>query len=162
MGENSKSSEARERKANEKKSVQEKAKKQAEDKLWEDDDKNLAKKKNKKVNKILKINFSIKKHLQEEEEKKKAEQIRKKAEAKALLESEMASIQTTAKQSIQKVTRSQLVEEIAKRNENIIAAMTPKVESKITNKDPLEENLNRIIGVSSVASNIDEAIAVLR
>lgn len=74
----------------------------------------------------------------------------------------MASIQTTAKQSIQKVTRSQLVEEITKRNENIIAAMTPKVESKITNKDPLEENLNRIIGVSSVASNIDEAIAVLR
>lgn len=74
----------------------------------------------------------------------------------------MASIQTTSKQSIQKVTRSQLVEEIAKRNENIIAAMTPKVESKITNKDPLEENLNRIIGVSSVASNIDEAIAVLR
>lgn len=58
MGENSKSSEARERKANEKKTIQEKAKKQADDALWEDDDKNLAKKKNKKVNKIFGIQIN--------------------------------------------------------------------------------------------------------
>lgn len=100
---NSKSLEAREKKAAQKKSVTDKAAKDAEDKLWEDDDKSLAKKKQKK----------------EEEEKKKAELLRKKAEKKALLEEEMASIKITAKQSIQKITQAQIQSEVEKRNKVI-------------------------------------------
>ncbi len=100
---NSKSLEAREKKAAIKKSANEKAAKDAEDKLWEDDDKNLAKKKQKK----------------EEEERKKAELLKKKAEKKALLEEEMASIKITAKQSIQKITQAQIQAEVEKRNKVI-------------------------------------------
>jgi hypothetical protein len=47
---NSKAVEARERQATVKKFTQEKAEKAAEDALWEDNDKNLAKKKKQKVN----------------------------------------------------------------------------------------------------------------
>jgi hypothetical protein len=46
---NSKAAEARDRKATVKKVTQEKAEKAAEDALWEDNDKNLAKKKKQKV-----------------------------------------------------------------------------------------------------------------
>lgn len=100
---NSKSLEAREKKAAQKKSANEKAVREAEDKLWEDDDKNLAKKKQKK----------------EEEERKKAEMLKKKAEKKALLDEEMASIKVTAKQSIQKITQAQIQAEVEKRNKVI-------------------------------------------
>jgi len=114
--------------------------------LWEDDDKNLAKKKQKK----------------EEEERKKAELLRKKAEKKALLDEEMASIKVTAKQSIQKITQAQIQAEVEKRNkviENLNAP--PKVESKIVYEAPLEENLNRIMANTTVATTVDEAIAAL-
>lgn len=92
MGINSKASEARERKSTQKKDAQSKAAKAAEDALWADNDKQLAKKKSRK----------------EEEERKKAEALRKKAENKALLEQEMSSIRTAAKPSIQKVTQAQI------------------------------------------------------
>lgn len=100
MGLNTKAVEARERKAEQKKTVSEKAAKAAEDAMWADDDKNLAKKKSKK----------------EEEERKKAELLRKKAENKALLEQEMNSIKPTAKQSIQKITQAQIRNENEKRS----------------------------------------------
>ena len=83
----------------------------------QDDDKNLAKKKQKK----------------EEEERKKAEALRKKAEKKELLEQEMAQIKTTAKQSIQKVTRSEIQQQVEKRNKVIESLNAPaKPVSKFT------------------------------
>lgn len=100
---NSKALEARERIAETKKVATEKAKKDADDKLWHDDDKNLAKKNAKRI----------------EEEQRKAELLRKKAENKALLESELAAIKTTAKPSIQKVTQAQIQQEQEKRNRAI-------------------------------------------
>lgn len=103
MGINQKSAEARERKAESKKNAQEKQAKAAEDAFWMDDDKQLAKKKSRK----------------EEEERKKADALRKKAEAKALLEQEMASIKPTAKQSIQKITQAQIQMETERRNKVI-------------------------------------------
>lgn len=121
MGINSKATEARERKATEKKSANEKASRDAEDRLWEDNDKSLAKKQNRK----------------EEEERKKAEQIRKKAEAKALLEQEMASIKITPKPSIQKVTQAQIKSETERRNKVIETVNKPSekaVSSRITRK----------------------------
>lgn len=107
---NSKSVEAREKKAAQKKSATDKAAREAEDKLWEDDDKSLAKKKQKK----------------EEEERKKAELLKKKAEKKALLEEEMASIKVTAKQSIQKITQAQIQAEVEKRNKVIESVNAPQ------------------------------------
>lgn len=103
MGLNSKAVEARERKAEQKKCVNEKAVKAAEDAMWADDDKNLAKKKSKK----------------EEEERKRAEVLRKKAENKALLEQEMNSIKPTSKPSIQKITQAQIRTENEKRTKVI-------------------------------------------
>lgn len=107
---NSKAVEARERKADAKKSATEKAAKDAEDRIWQDDDKNLAKKKTKK----------------EEEERKKAELLRKKAENKELLEKELASIRVNAKPSIQKVTQAQIQQEVEKRNKVIENLNAPK------------------------------------
>lgn len=103
---NTKAVEARERQTLAKKSASDKATKAAEDSLWRDDDKQLAKKNAKK----------------EDDERKKAELLRKKAENKALLDQEMASIKTTAKPSIQKVTQAQIQQEAEKRNKAIEAA----------------------------------------
>lgn len=100
---NTKAVEARERKAETKKTANDKVRQEAEDRLWHDDDKNLAKKNAKR----------------EEEERRKAEQLRKKAETKELLENEMASIKTTAKPSIQKITQAQIQQEVEKRNKVI-------------------------------------------
>lgn len=111
MGINTKAVEARERKASQKAEKSAKAAKAADEALWADDDKSLARKKNRK----------------EEEERKKAEQLRKKAEAKALLEQEMSSIKTTGKPSIQKVTQAQIRQETEKRNKVIDTINKPKV-----------------------------------
>lgn len=148
MGENSKAVEARERKAAEKKATAAKAAKAAEDKLWTDDDKNLAKKKARK----------------EEEDRKRAEQLAKKEENKRLLDAEMNSIKTTGKVSIQKTTRAQINEETERRNRNI--ELINKANQKpnvvvLAKEDLLVENLNRVVLDSTVASTVDEAITVL-
>lgn len=109
---NQKAVEARERKATIKKSVQEKATKAAEDALWADNDKQLAKKKGRK----------------EEEERKKAEALRKKAENKAMLEQEMASIKPNAKQSIQKITQAQIQMETERRQKVVETIYKPNKE----------------------------------
>jgi len=74
----------------------------------------------------------------------------------------MASIKVTAKQSIQKITQAQIQAEVEKRNkviENLNAP--PKVEPKIVYEAPLEENLNRHMADATIATTIDQAIAVL-
>ena len=149
MGTSSKAVEARERKADQKKSANEKAARDAEDRLWADDDKNLAKKKQRK----------------EEEERKKAELLKKKAEAKALLDKELASIKVEAKQSIQKITQAQIRAETDKRNKVIESLNKPSEKEqnlKLVNEMPLEENLNRQLSDTHFASGVDEAIVALR
>lgn len=148
-GENSKAVEARERKAAVKKAATDKAQKAAEDALWEDNDKQALKKKKQK----------------EDEEKRRQEQIRKKAESKELLEREMSAIQqaNVGKQPLAKITRSQIVQETETRNRNIEAINAPKVVNRVTKHDPLlEPNLNHSMADAEIATNIDEAIAVLR
>ncbi|GAB0092829.1 coiled-coil domain-containing protein 124 [Sergentomyia squamirostris] len=142
MGENTKAVEARERKLAAKKAQTEKVAKEKEDAKWIDDDKNLAKKKQRK----------------EEEDKKRAEALKKKAEAKQLLEEEMNSIKTTGKPSIQKITRAQIQKEVETRNKNIEAINKPP---KPKENPLLEENINRVNLDSTVATTVDEAIAVL-
>ncbi|XP_053685175.1 coiled-coil domain-containing protein 124 [Sabethes cyaneus] len=144
MGINTKAVEARERKAEAKKNEKEKAAKAAEDALWVDDDKQLAKKRKQK----------------EDEERKRAEQARKKAETKALLEKELNSIQTAPKVSIQKITRSQIEAEVEKRNRAVEAINNPP-KAVVPKVIPLEENLNRVMANTEVAQTIDQALAVL-
>lgn len=149
MGINSKAVEARERKAAAKKANQDKAAKEAEDRLWKDDDKTLARKQQKR----------------EEEERKKAEAAKRKAEAKALLDQEMNSIKTQGKQPLAKINRQQILEEMEKKQKVIDAmnaANKPLPPRVIVQNDLIEENLNRTLADVEVATGIDQAIAVLR
>lgn len=97
-------------------------------------------------------------NLQEDQEKKKLEQAQKKAEAKALLEKEMADIKKTAAKVAPppKITRAQI--------EKKIAAAPAKPEKPVveTHLDvPLEENVNRLTIDGEEARSVMEAIAVL-
>ncbi|XP_061390704.1 coiled-coil domain-containing protein 124 [Musca vetustissima] len=147
MGINSKAVEARERKAAAKQATQSKLAKEAEDRLWKDDDKTLAKKQQKR----------------EEEERKRAEAARRKAEAKALLDQEMNSIKTQGKQPLAKINRQQVLEEMEKKQralEAIAAANKPQARV-VVQTNYIEENLNRSMADVEVASTVDQALAVL-
>ncbi|KAH8291807.1 hypothetical protein KR054_000789 [Drosophila jambulina] len=148
MGINSKAVEARERKEATKKATQDKKAKEAEDRLWRDDDKNLAKKQQRK----------------DEEERKKAEAAKRKAEAKALLDQEMSSINTQRKQPLAKINRQQILEEMEKKQrviEAINEANKPAATRVVVQNNVVEENLNRSMADTDVATNIDEALVVL-
>ncbi|XP_012260659.2 coiled-coil domain-containing protein 124 [Athalia rosae] len=139
VGENSKAVAARARKAAVKDAEISKKAQEAEDKAWQDDDKQLQKKKQK----------------QEEMEKKRLQQLEKKAEAKALLEKEMSSIKVGGKQTAAKLTRAEIQAETERRNQ---AAQKKKEEEP---ELPLEENINRIVLDGETAHGIDEALTVL-
>lgn len=148
MGINSKAVEARERKAAAKQVTQSKLAKEAEDRLWKDDDKTLAKKQQKR----------------EEEERKRAEAARRKAEAKALLDQEMNSIKTQGKQPLAKISRQQVLEEMEKKQRALdaIAAANKPQPRVVVQTNYIEENLNRSMADVEVASTVDQALAVLR
>lgn len=148
MGMNSKALEARERKETTKKINQEKAAKAAEDRLWIDDDRNLARKQQKR----------------EEEERKKADAAKRKAEAKALLDQEMSSIKTQGKQPLAKINRQQVLEELEKKQRAIDAINAAKQPQSrvIVQNNLIEENLNRAMAEVEVATNVEQALAVLR
>lgn len=78
----------------------------------------------------------------------------KKAEAKALLEKEMATIKVSAKPQAVKVTRAEIQAMAENKNQT---ASKKKEEEKL-----IEENLNRVILEGETAHGIDEAISVLR
>ncbi|KAH8295041.1 hypothetical protein KR018_006281 [Drosophila ironensis] len=148
MGINSKAVEARERKEATKKATQEKKAREAEDKLWKDDDKNLAKKQQRK----------------EEEERKRAEASKRKAESKALLDQEMSSISTQRKQPLAKINRQQILEELEKKQrvmDAINEANKPAATRVVVQSTVVEENLNRSLADTNVATNIDQALEVL-
>jgi hypothetical protein len=101
-----------------------------------------------------------------EEEKKRLELLKKKEEAKRLLEQEEEAIKKSivAKVPQSKITRAQIEQEVEKRNKNIENIYNPtKPAVKSGPKEiPLEENLNRVMADVHVASNIDEALQVLK
>lgn len=150
MGLNSKAVEARERKQETKKMAQQKKEQEIEDEKWKEEmPKNLAKKQSRK----------------EDLEKKKTDALKRKLEVKELLEAELKTLQPSSKQSIQKITRQQVQEEIEKRNKNIekvINAANKAPARVVTEEIVLEENLNRAMADTVVASNVDEALAALR
>ncbi|EDW66757.1 coiled-coil domain-containing protein 124 isoform X1 [Drosophila novamexicana] len=148
MGMNSKAVEARDRKDANKKAIQERKAKEAEDRLWHDDDKNLAKKQQRR----------------EEEEKKRAEAARRKAESKALLDQELSSINTQRKQPLAKINRQQIIEELEKKQrvmDAINEANKPLAPRVVLQHNTIEENLNRSLADANVATNVDQALAVL-
>ncbi|BFF90995.1 coiled-coil domain-containing protein 124 [Drosophila madeirensis] len=148
MGTNSKAVEARERKEKERKATQDKKAKDAEDRLWHDDDKSLAKKQQRR----------------EEDERKRVEAAKRKAEAKALLDEEMSSISTQRKQPLAKINRQQILEEVEKKQRNLDAineANKPAATRVVVQTNVMEENLNRSLADTDVASNIDQALVVL-
>lgn len=149
MGINSKAAEARERKEATKKATQEKKAREAEDRLWKDDDKNLAKKQQRK----------------DDEERKRVEAVRRKAESKALLDQEMSSINTQRKQPLAKINRQAILEEMEKKQRVIDAineANKPAATRVVVQNPVVEENLNRSLADTDVATNIDQALVVLR
>ncbi|XP_047363006.1 coiled-coil domain-containing protein 124 [Vespa velutina] len=139
VGENSKAVAARARKAAAKEAENTKKALEAEEKAWQDDDKQVLKKKQK----------------QEELEKKRQQQLEKKAEVKALLEKEMATIKVGGKQPTAKITKAEIMAAMEKRNQ------AAKSEKKKEEEKPIEENLNRIIVEGETAHGIDEALSIL-
>lgn len=142
VGENSKAVAARQRKAAAKEAEVEKIKKKVEDEYWKDDDKQAVKKQQRKA----------------EQEKKKQEQQEKKAEAKALLEQELASINKNPKPApAPKTTRYQI------ENTKVTAAAAkpekPAVETHL--EMPLVENVNRLQIEGEEARTVTEAISIL-
>ncbi|XP_030370638.1 coiled-coil domain-containing protein 124 [Scaptodrosophila lebanonensis] len=148
MGLNSKAVEARERKDAIKKAAQERVAKEAEDVKWLDDDKkNLAKQRRR-----------------ENDELKRAEAARRKAEAKVLLDQEMSSIRTQGKQPLAKINRQQILEELDKKQrviEAINSANKPAARTVVQQNVVIEENLNRAMADTCLATNVDQALAVL-
>lgn len=138
VGENSKAVAARARKAAAKEAENTKKALEAEEKAWQDDDKQVLKKKQK----------------QEELEKKRQQQLEKKAEVKALLEKEMATIKVGGKQPTTKVNRGEIIPILEKRTQ--VAVPKKREEEK-----PIEENLNRLSIEGESAHGIDEALSIL-
>lgn len=112
---------------------------------WEDDDKSLAKKLDRK----------------QEEERKKAEALKKKAEAKALLEEEEQALQVAPKIPLAKISRAQIEKEVEQRNKAIEIINNPP-KAAVPKVVLLEENLNHVMADVHVASTVDQAISVLR
>ncbi|XP_055346057.1 coiled-coil domain-containing protein 124-like isoform X1 [Paramacrobiotus metropolitanus] len=146
-GENSKAAEARARQDAVKQEAKARKEKEDEDKLWEDNDKHVQRKLERK----------------DEKERKQQETLQKKLEREKLLEEETSALKG-AKPAPVKVTRAQIDAHVQARQdlEAKIAAQAPKDKSLIAQtEDVLHENLNREIGEGHHARNVDEALAVL-
>eukprot|EP00123_Amoebidium_parasiticum_P017637 comp23926_c1_seq1/m.42241 comp23926_c1_seq1/g.42241 ORF comp23926_c1_seq1/g.42241 comp23926_c1_seq1/m.42241 type:complete len:216 (-) comp23926_c1_seq1:207-854(-) len=151
MGVNEKAVVAKERDATKKADAKAKTQKAKEDKEWEDDDKNAAKKQAKK----------------EAEDKKRAEAAARKAEAKTLLEAEEARLKS-AKPSASKVTKHQIDTAKAKEEEERAkqAERERLARKNISVVDHADENVNRQVGEMLaeghiVATGLDEALTQL-
>lgn len=102
-------------------------------------------------------------YFQEQLEKKKTEQLQKKAELKSLAEQEELSLKITAKQPLAKITKAQILQEQEKRNAAIAAAAATEKKKETAShlQKPLEENINRIEDDAIEARGITEALSVL-
>jgi len=142
-GENSKAAEAKARKADAKRTEDEKKQKAVEDAYWQDDDTKLAKKQNKK----------------DEQEKKRLEKLQRKNESKQMEQEELESLaQAKSNQQQSKVTQAQIAAEREKRE--AAARKASAAANKPPKPAPLVENLNREAPVEE-ATTVDEALKLL-
>ncbi|XP_056319940.1 coiled-coil domain-containing protein 124 [Danio aesculapii] len=144
QGENSKSATARARKAEAKAVADARKQKELEDALWEDNDKHVVKKEQRK----------------DDKERKRLEALERKRENQRLFEEEDSKIKgKQTKEGPSKVTRAQ-IEETLQSKQNVKEI---KEKEKSHLDVPLEENVNRIVPEegSVEARTIEDAIAVL-
>jgi len=150
-GENSKAVAAKARKAEKAEIEKNKKEKEIEDAKWADDDKSAKKKQARK----------------EDAERKRQEALEKKQEREKLLAEEDSKVlkekSGSKKASLApKITRAQIRDNEEQR-EKAAKSQAAKEKEIVTHLDtPLEENLNRVDIGSETASNLDEAISVLR
>lgn len=149
QGENSKAATARARKAEAKAVADARKKQEEEDALWQETDKHVLKKEQRK----------------DDKEKKRLELLERKKENQRLLDEESARLKgKSQKESMSggKVTRAEIEEVL--QNEQLQKGqqeLKPKEKSHL--ETPLEENVNRIIPEEGTveARTIEDAIAVL-
>ncbi|XP_061539842.1 coiled-coil domain-containing protein 124 [Phycodurus eques] len=146
QGENSKAATARARKAEAKAVADARKKQEEDDALWQETDKHVLKKEQRK----------------DDKEKKRVELLERKKESQRLLDEENARIKGKAQKeggSGGKVTRAQ-IEEVM---QNVPQPQHIKPKDKSHLEIPLEENVNRIIKEEGTveARTVEEAIAVL-
>ncbi|XP_055796638.1 coiled-coil domain-containing protein 124-like [Salvelinus fontinalis] len=151
QGENSKAMTAKARKAEAKAVEDSHKKKELEDALWQENDKHVLKKEQRK----------------DDKEKKRLEALERKKENQRLLDEEAAKIKGKAKEAAAavaacKVTRAQ-IEETLRIEQALQQQEQPKEKEKSQLESPLEENVNRIIPEEGAvdARSIEDAIAVL-
>ncbi|XP_035633618.1 coiled-coil domain-containing protein 124-like [Oncorhynchus keta] len=152
QGENSKAVTAKARKAEAKAVEDARKKKELEDALWQENDKHVLKKEQRK----------------DDKEKKRLEALERKKENQRLLDEEAAKIKGKAKEAAAaavvagKVTRAQ-IEEMLNVEQQLQQQEQPKEKEKSHLETPLEENVNRVIPEEGVveARTIEDAIAML-
>ncbi|XP_034438064.1 small integral membrane protein 7 isoform X2 [Hippoglossus hippoglossus] len=146
QGENSKAVTARARKAEAKAVEDARKKKEEEDSLWQETDKHVLKKGQRK----------------DDKEKKRMELLERKKENQRLLDEEFATIKGKSNEvaGVGKVTRAQ-IEETLQNEQQQQEELQPKEKSHL--ETPLEENVNIIIPEKGAveARSIEDAIAVL-
>lgn len=150
-GENSKAAEARARKDAVRKEETAKKLKEAEDKLWEDNDKHLLRKQQRK----------------QEEEKKHLDKLQKKQETEKLLAEELKTLKSAKpEKTVEKVSKFE-IDKMKEREAAEAAAAEAARQAALRNisenhhLDLLVENVNRIEVEGAVARNVDEAISIL-
>nr|XP_040039455.1 coiled-coil domain-containing protein 124 [Gasterosteus aculeatus aculeatus]XP_040039457.1 coiled-coil domain-containing protein 124 [Gasterosteus aculeatus aculeatus] len=147
QGENSKAATAKARKAEVKAVADARKKKQEEDALWQETDKHVLKKEQRK----------------DDKEKKRLELLERKKENQRLLDEELSTIKGRALREVGpggKVTRAQ-IEEVLQNEVEQQQELKPKEKSHL--ETPLEENVNKIIPEEGTveARTIEDAISVL-
>ncbi len=147
-GENTKATEARARKAAVKAEERERKEKEVEDKLWEDNDKHVLRKQERK----------------EDKERKEKERLQKKLETQQLLEEEMKQLKSHKPDHVEKVRvfdiEKRKAEEAVKAAAAAEAAKAAKMKIEIDEPE-LTMNPNRVQTEHEEARNIDQAIAIL-
>ncbi|GAB1606189.1 coiled-coil domain-containing protein 124-like [Argonauta hians] len=140
QGENSKAVQARQRKEAKRQEDIQRKNKEAEDKLWEDNDKNSARKQQRK----------------EDRDRKRIETLERKQQLKQLHDEEMSSLKGKSSVGPTKVTRAQIDSHLAAQAATVKKEATPELDLP-----PLEENLNRVIPEGLEARTVDEALSLL-
>ncbi|XP_062306768.1 coiled-coil domain-containing protein 124 [Osmerus eperlanus] len=151
QGENSKAATAKARKAEAKAVVDARKKQELEDALWQENDKHVLKKEQRK----------------DDKEKKRLEALERKKENQRLLDEESARIRGRATAELAtgkvtgKVTRAQIEETLRIEQQQLEEEPTLKEKSHL--ETPLEENVNRIVFEEGEveARTIEDAISVL-
>lgn len=148
QGENSKAATARARKAEAKAVADARKKQEEEDALWEETDKHVLRKEQRKDGK----------------EKKRLELLERKKENQRLLDEESSKMKGKSQKeagSGGKVTRAQIEETLRNEQQQEDQQLKPKEKSHL--ETPLEENVNRVIPEEGTveARTIEDAIAVL-